>query len=68
MSPVLRSMFFHNFDKKDDQPWFVLKDVCDVLELRAPEVKQRLSDDVVSTRTVADSLGRNQETTIINVL
>lgn len=52
--------------EKNDQPWFVLKDVCDVLGLRSPDVRQRLSDDVVSTHTVEDTLGRANNATIIN--
>lgn len=51
---------------KSGEPWFVLRDVCDVLDLRAPDVKQRLSDDVVSTHTVSDSLGRANTALIIN--
>lgn len=48
------------------QPWFVLKDVCDSLELAHRVVRQRLTDDVCSTYPIPDSLGRPQETTIIN--
>ncbi|MNO32244.1 hypothetical protein D3C76_222300 [compost metagenome] len=48
------------------QPWFVLKDVCDILGLRSPDVRQRLSDDVVSNHTVPDSLGRPNSATLIN--
>lgn len=50
-----------------DQPWFVLRDLCDVLEIgHAPALKQRLSDDVVSNYPMPDSLGRMQDTTIVN--
>lgn len=53
--------------EKDGQPWFVLKDVCDVLELSNPRmVKDRLSDDVSSTYPIPDALGRQQVTTIVN--
>jgi prophage antirepressor-like protein len=52
--------------EKNGQPWFVLKDVCEVLGLRAPDVRQRLSDDVVSNHTVEDSLGRANNASIIN--
>jgi len=52
--------------EKDGEPWFVLKDVCDILGLRSPDVRQRLSDDVVSTHTVTDTLGRANTATIIN--
>ncbi|MGG4035031.1 Bro-N domain-containing protein, partial [Paenibacillus cisolokensis] len=51
---------------KDGQPWFVLKDVCEVLDLAHRVVRQRLSDDVCSTYAIPDALGRQQETTIIN--
>ncbi|MEV2911037.1 phage antirepressor KilAC domain-containing protein [Paenibacillus larvae] len=52
---------------KGGQPWFVLKDVCSVLELSNPRmVKERLSHDVSSTYSIPDSLGRLQPTTIIN--
>lgn len=52
---------------KNGKPWFVLKDVCEVLGDLAPRVvKQRLSDDVCSTYPIPDSLGRMQDTTIIN--
>lgn len=50
----------------DDQAWWVLKDVCEVLELRSADVRQRLSDDVVSTHHIPDSIGRMQDMTIIN--
>ncbi|TDF98274.1 BRO-N domain-containing protein [Paenibacillus piri] len=53
--------------EKEAETWFVLKDVCDVLELSNPRmVKDRLSDDVSSTYPIPDTLGRMQETTIIN--
>lgn len=51
---------------RNGEPWFVLKDVCDVLDLAHRTVRQRLSDDVCSTYSIPDSLGRPQETTIIN--
>ncbi|UVI31174.1 phage antirepressor [Paenibacillus spongiae] len=51
---------------KDGEPWFVLKDACGVLDLAHRVVRQRLSDDVCSTYAIPDSLGRPQDTTIIN--
>lgn len=51
---------------RDGEPWFVLKDVCGVLDLAHRVVRQRLNDDVCSTYAIPDSLGRLQETTIIN--
>jgi len=52
---------------KNGQPWFVLKDVCDVLEIGNPsDVKARLDNGVVSIEGIPDSLGRTQQATIIN--
>ena len=52
---------------KDGQPWFVLNDVVQVLELsNSRMVKERLSGDVSSTYPIPDSLGRPQDTTVIN--
>ncbi len=51
----------------NDEPWFVLKDVCAVLGLSTPaRVAERLDSDEVSQTHLTDSLGREQETTIIN--
>lgn len=48
------------------EPWFVLKDVCEVLGDLAPRVvRQRLSDDVCSTYPL-DTAGGKQMTSIIN--
>lgn len=53
--------------EREGRPWFVLKDVCEVLGDLAPRVvKQRLSDDVCSTYPIDDALGRPQDTTIVN--
>ena len=52
---------------EDNQPWWVLKDVCDILQLTTPtRVAERLEDDEVSLTHIADNLGRKQETLIIN--
>lgn len=49
------------------EPWFVLMDVCDILELSEPHrVAARLDDDERTQSTVIDSLGRKQEMTIIS--
>lgn len=51
----------------DGEPWFVLKDVCTVLNLSTPaRVAERLDKDEVSQTHITDSLGRQQDTTIIN--
>lgn len=53
--------------RKDGEPWFVLRDVCKVLDLSTPSrVAERLDQDEVSQTHITDSLGRQQETTIIN--
>lgn len=51
----------------DGEPWFVLRDVCRVLDLSTPaRVAERLDEDEVSLTHITDSMGRKQETTIIN--
>lgn len=53
--------------KQDGQPWFILSDVCRVLGLGSPhKVAERLDEDERNLIPVTDSLGRSQETTIIN--
>lgn len=53
--------------RKDGAPWFVLKDVCGVLNLGTPaRVAERLDGDEVSLTHLTDSLGRLQETTVIS--
>lgn len=53
--------------RKDGTPWFVLKDVCGVLNLGTPSrVAERLDGDEVSLTHLTDSLGRLQETTVIS--
>ena len=49
------------------EPWFVLSDVCKVLELSTPaRVAERLEKDDVSQTHTIDRMGREQKTTIIN--
>lgn len=51
----------------DREPWFVLKDVCNILGLGTPaRVAERLDEDEVSQTHIVDSLGRKQEMTVIN--
>lgn len=45
---------------------FCLADVCKILELRQGDVRQRLSDGVVSTQPIVDSLGREQQANFVN--
>ena len=49
------------------EPWFVLRDVCQVLDLGSPhKVAERLDEDERKQIPVTDSMGRQQDTTIIN--
>lgn len=49
------------------EPWFVLKDVCEVLGIADHKVTaRRLEEDEVCLTPLTDSIGRQQETTIIN--
>ena len=49
------------------QTWWVLKDVCDALELtNSRVVVQRLDKGDVSQAYVTDSIGREQQTTIVD--
>jgi len=51
----------------EGEPWFILNDICAVLELSNPRmVKERLGDDVSSTYPIVDRIGRTQQATIIN--
>lgn len=50
-----------------DNPLFVLSDVCKVLNIQhVASVKSRLTDDVVSNHPIQDSLGRSQVAAVIN--
>lgn len=52
---------------QNGEPWFVLKDVCEVLEISNHRMaKDRLDQDEVSQTDVIDFLGRKQQTNIIN--
>lgn len=49
------------------EPWFVLKDVCKVLGIADHKVAaRRLDQDEVCQTPLTDSIGRQQETNIIN--
>lgn len=53
--------------QKDGEPWWVLKDVCGILEIgQAVRVAERLDEDEVSQAHITDSIGRSQSTYIIN--
>lgn len=52
--------------ERDGEPWWVLKDVCDVLGLAAPaRVSSRLDDDEKGVNKT-HTLGGEQEMTVIN--
>ncbi|MEC1600684.1 phage antirepressor [Bacillus halotolerans] len=52
---------------KNGQPWFVAKDVCNVLNHSNHKVAvSRIDEDEVSKVYLTDSLGRNQKTTVVN--
>ncbi|AXM88479.1 MULTISPECIES: phage antirepressor Ant [unclassified Anoxybacillus] len=52
---------------KNDAVWFVAKDVCEILDIAdARKAVQRLDEDERSLIPVIDSLGRKQETFIVN--
>jgi len=51
----------------DGEPWFVAKDVCDVLDLDdVRRAMERLDDDERSLTPLVDSAGRKQEMYIVN--
>lgn len=53
--------------ENDGEPKFLLKDVCNILELgHVATVTRRLEDDVVSKHPIQDSLGRTQNATFVN--
>jgi anti-repressor protein len=52
---------------QDGEPCFVLKDLCEVLELsNARMIADRLDKDDVSLAYVIDSVGRQQQTNVVN--
>lgn len=51
---------------EDGEPWFVLNDVCDALEIgNSRDVARRLDEDCVDTIDVTDNLGRLRQTNVI---
>jgi len=53
--------------QRNGETWWVLKDVCDVLDLsNARMIADRLEEDDVSLAYVTDSIGRQQQTNIVN--
>ena len=51
----------------DNEPWFVAKDVCEILNHSNHKVAiSRLDEDEVSKVYLTDSLGRKQQTNVVN--
>ena len=56
-----------NVIDKAGEPWFIAKEVCEILELSTTSrAVENLDDDEVSKTHTIDSLGRNQEVLIIS--
>jgi anti-repressor protein len=52
---------------KDGEPWFVAKDICDILEISNPrDAVSRLDEDEKGAVGITDAIGRVQQTTIIS--
>lgn len=51
----------------DGEPWFVLADLCRVLDLSNPSmVADRIESDALSTTEVIDSMGRTQQARVVS--
>ncbi|MBC9785914.1 hypothetical protein H1S01_15620 [Heliobacterium chlorum] len=51
----------------ENEPWWVAKDVCDVLEVKnSRDALRRLDDDEKDDVGISDAIGRTQRTTVIN--
>ena len=49
------------------EPWFILKDICDALEIgNSRDVVRRLDEDCVDTIDATDNLGRLRQTSAVN--
>mgnify|MGYP002607647860 CR=1 FL=1 len=54
---------------KDGEPWWILKDICQVLEMKANsagEVVKRLDKDEYDSIGLTDSLGRKKKAYVVN--
>ena len=49
-----------------ENPWFVAKDVCEVLGVDNSNISKLLDDDEVDSIHLTDSIGRNQRMTVVN--
>jgi len=50
----------------DEKPWFVAKDVCDVLEIKNSNSTLALLDDDEKLISTVWTAGQNREVTIVN--
>lgn len=51
----------------DGEPWFVLADLCRVLDIKnVKQLRDRLDDGVCQTYPISDSLGRTQQATVVS--
>jgi prophage antirepressor-like protein len=50
----------------DGEWWAVLSDIAKALNLQTKKLNQRLKDEVLKKHPIKDSLGRKQETSIVN--
>ncbi|MCT7992505.1 BRO-N domain-containing protein [Laspinema olomoucense] len=62
---------FHNNQVRiviiDGKPWFVAKDLCEVLEIKnSRDALTRLDDDEKDTVGITDAIGRKQDTAIVS--
>lgn len=71
MSALMKEMEFEGngvrMHLQEGEPWFVLSDVCRVLEIKNPrDAAKRLDDDEKDDLGITDAIGRQQATTIVN--
>lgn len=60
--PEIRTMI-----DKNGNPWFVAKDVCDILGIQnSRQALQNLDDDEKDGVCLSDAIGRNQEQNVVN--
>lgn len=69
--PTIQTFVYGNFNIRtvirDDEPYFVVRDLCDVLEIKNSAMAvSRLDEDEVSLTDVTDDMGRIQEMMIVN--
>lgn len=51
---------------ENKEPWFVLKDVCEILELRVAPTKTRLDQLDVTTTDLQNTRGQKVQMAIVN--